>query len=106
MDLQIVVSSVALAFVFMWVQSLYWAMPYRVWVTSALIIGLTTATVMSLIVSWAPGLGMIFLLLIECGLIVAIAGAALCCIFSETPREFLRKRTGSSFLPLTGRSSM
>jgi phosphatidylserine decarboxylase len=103
MDLQIVVSSVALAFVFMWVQSLYWAMPSRVWVTSALIIGLTTATVMSLIVSWAPGLGMIFLLLIECGLIVAIAGAALMLYFFRDPERVPPEEDGVILSPADGK---
>jgi phosphatidylserine decarboxylase len=103
MDLQIVVSSVALALVFMWVQSLYWAMPYRVWVTSALIIGLTTATVMSLIVSWAPGLGIVFLLLIECGLIVTIAGAALMLYFFRDPERVPPEEDGVILSPADGK---
>jgi phosphatidylserine decarboxylase len=103
MDLQIVVSSVTLAFVFMWVQSLYWAMPYRVWVTSALIIGLTTATVMSLIVSWAPGLGRIFQILIECGLIVIISGAAMMLYFFRDPERIPPEEDGVILSPADGR---
>lgn len=87
MELQIVISSLALAFVFMWVQSLYWAMPMRVWITSALIIGLTTATAMILIMGWAPGLGIIALIVIEGVLVVVTAVAALMIFFFRDPER-------------------
>jgi len=103
MDFQITVSSVALALIFMWVQSLYWAIPYRVWVTSALIIGLLTATAMNLIVSWAPGLGMIWLIVIEGGLIVVIAGAALMLYFFRDPERIPPEEDGVILSPADGR---
>ena len=103
MELQIVVSSLALALVFMWVQSLYWAMPMRVWVTSALIIGLTTATVASLIVSLAPGLGLIWLILIEGLLIVISAVAALMLYFFRDPERVPPEEDGVILSPADGK---
>ena len=103
MDLQIVVSSVALAFVFMWVQFLYWEMPQRVWVTAALIIGLTTATVMSWIISWAPGLGVTSQILIECALIVLIAGIALMVYFFRDPERVVPEEDGVILSPADGK---
>lgn len=102
MELQIVVSSLALALVFMWVQSLYWAMPMRVWVTSALVIGLTTATVMSLILSLTPGLGLIWLILIEGGLIVISAVAALLLFFFRDPERVPPDEEGIILSPADG----
>jgi len=102
MDLQIVVSSVALAFVFMWFQFLYWEMPYRVWVTSAVVVSLTTATVMNWIISWAPGLGLAPQILIECGLIVLIAGAALMVYFFRDPERVPPEEDGVILSPADG----
>ena len=102
MELQIVVSSLALALVFMWVQSLYWAMPMRVWLTSALIIGLTTAMVASLIVSLAPGLGLIWLILIEGLLIVISAIAALMLYFFRDPERVPPEEDGIILSPADG----
>ena len=94
MELQIVISSLALAFVFMWIQSLYWAMPMRVWVTSALIIGLTTATAMILITGWAPGLGMVLRIVIEGVLVVVTAIAALMLFFFRDPERIPPEEDG------------
>lgn len=103
MDLQIVISSVALAFVFMWVQTLYWAMPYRVWVTSAVIIGLITATLTKFIVSWAPGLGVVFQILIQGGLIVIIAFVALMIYFFRDPERIPPDEEGVVLSPADGK---
>lgn len=103
MELQIVVSSLALAFVFMWIQSLYWAMPMRVWVTSALVIGLTTATAMALIVGWAPGLAALARLVIE-GVLVAITSvAALMLFFFRDPERIPPEEDGVILSPADGR---
>jgi len=103
MDLQIVVSSVALAFVFMWVQFLYWEMPYRVWVTSAVIVGLTTATVMNWVISWAPGFGLASQILIECGIIVLISGTALMVYFFRDPERVPPEEEGVILSPADGK---
>jgi phosphatidylserine decarboxylase len=102
MELQIVISSFALAFVFMWIQSLYWALPMRVWVTSALVIGLTTATAMTLITGWAPGLGMVLRILIEGVLVVITALAALMLFFFRDPERIPPEEDGVILSPADG----
>jgi len=103
MDLQILVSSLALSFVFMWVQALYWEMPHRVWVTSAVIIGLSAATAVNVIVSWAPGLGLVSQIFIECGLIVLFAGAALMMYFFRDPERVPPEEEGVVLSPADGK---
>lgn len=102
MDLQIFVSSLALAFIFMWVQTLYWAMPYRVWMTAAVIIGLITATLTMFIVSWAPGLGLVFRILIQGGIIVIIAVVALMIYFFRDPERIPPDEKGVILSPADG----
>lgn len=103
MELQIAVSSLALAFVFMWVQSLYWMMPMRVWVTSALIIGLTTSTAMILIAGWAPGLGAFARIVIEGVLVVVTAVAALMIYFFRDPERIPPDEDGAILSPADGK---
>lgn len=102
MELQIVVSSLALAFVFMWIQSLYWVMPLRVWLSSALIIGLSTATAMTLIAGWAPGLGLFARIVIEGILVVIFAVAALLLFFFRDPERIPPDEAGVLLSPADG----
>lgn len=103
MELVILVSSLALAFVFMWIQSLYWIMPVRVWATAALIVGLVAATVTSLIASRAPGLGPIWLIVIEGALIVISSIAALLLYFFRDPERIPPADEGIIVSPADGR---
>lgn len=103
MELLILVSSLALALVFMWIQSLYWVIPIRVWVTTALIVGLTAATVTSLIASRAPGLGPIWQIVIEGGLIVISSIAALLLFFFRDPERIPPDEDGIIVSPADGR---
>ena len=103
MDLQIVIFSIVLAFIFMWVQSLYWEIGYRVWVTAALIIGLSTAAVVNWITSWAPGIGLFPQILIEGGVIVVMAGAALMVYFFRDPERIPLEEDGVIISPADGK---
>lgn len=102
MDFQIVISSIVFALVFMWVQSLYWEIRDRVWITVALIIGLATATVVNWITSLAPGLGMVSQILIECGLISIMAAAALLIWFFRDPERVPPEQDGVILSPADG----
>jgi phosphatidylserine decarboxylase len=103
MDLQIVISSFALALVFMWVQSLYWEINYRVWITAALIIGLTTAVSVNWIISWAPSLGLVFQILIECVLIGVMAVAAMLIWFFRDPERVPPEKDNVILSPADGK---
>jgi len=103
MDLQIFISSIVLALVFMWMQSLYWEIRYRVWITTALVIGLSTAAVVSWITSWAPGLGLVPQLLIECGLIGVMAVAVLLTWFFRDPERIPPEKDGVILCPADGK---
>ncbi len=103
MEIQIVVSSLALAFVFMWIQSLYWAMPMRVWLSSALIIGLAAATATILIAGWAPGLGLFTRILVEGALVVVFAVAALMLFFFRDPERIPPEGEGLILSPADGK---
>ena len=103
MDLQIFIPSIVLALVFMWVQSLYWEIRYRVWITAALVIGLSTAAVVSWISSWAPSLGLAPQLLIECGLIGVMAVAVLLTWFFRDPERVPPEKDGVILSPADGK---
>jgi phosphatidylserine decarboxylase len=103
MELQIVVSSIVLALIFMWVQSLYWEIHQKVWITAAMIIGLTTAAVVSWITSWAPALSLFFQILTECGLIGFMATVALLIWFFRDPERIPPEQTGVILSPADGK---
>ena len=103
MELQIVISSIALASLFMWVQSLYWEIRYRVWIITAMVIGLSTAAVVSWIASRAPNLGLVPQLLIEGGLIGIMAVAALLTWFFRDPERVPPEKDGVILSPADGK---
>jgi phosphatidylserine decarboxylase len=103
MELQIVLSSVVLALLFMWVQSLYWEIRYRVWITAGVIIGLFTAAVMTWVVLWKPDLGPVPLLLIEVVLIGVMAAVALLIWFSRDPERIPPEKEGVIISPADGK---
>ena len=103
MNLEIVISSIVLAFLFMWVQSLYWKIRYRVWITAALVIGLATAALVNWIISWAPSLSLAPQILIECGLIGLMAVAALLTWFFRDPERVPPEKDGVILSPADGR---
>jgi phosphatidylserine decarboxylase len=103
MDLTILMSSIVLSSTFMWVQSLYWEIRYRVWVSTALIIGVITAATVHWITSWVPGLGLIFQILIECVLITLMAVAAVLTWFFRDPERVPPEKHGVILSPADGK---
>ncbi len=103
MDLIILISSIILSLAFMWVQSLYWEIRYRVWITTALIIGLITTATVNWITSWVPGLGLFSQILIECGLISLITVAAVLTWFFRDPERVPPEKDGIILCPADGK---
>jgi phosphatidylserine decarboxylase len=103
MNLQIVISSIVLAFLFMLVQSLYWEIRYRVWTTAALVIGLATGALVSWINSWAPRLGLVPQILIESVFIVIMAATALLTWFFRDPERVPPEKNGVILSPADGK---
>jgi len=103
MKLQIVISSNVLALLFVWVQSLYWKIRYRVWITSGLVIGISTAAVVSWITSRASNIGLIPQLLVEGALICVLAALALLTWFFRDPKRVPPERDGVILSPADGK---
>ncbi len=103
MELYIVVSSVALALLFMWVQALYWEISLRTWLSAAVVIGLLAATGAGWIAAQFPGLGVTPVLLIEGGLIAVMAVTALLTWFSRDPERVPPETEGVILSPADGR---
>ncbi len=103
MDLIILIFSMVLSLAFMCVQSLYWEIRYRVWITTALIIGLITAVTVNLTTSWVPGLGLFSQILIECGLIILISVATVLTWFFRDPERVSPEKDGVILCPADGK---
>lgn len=103
MELSIIFTSISLAIAFMWLQSLYWEISHKVWITTALIIGLATAAIVNWISLWAPDLDQIYLILIECALIGIIAVAALLTWFFRDPERIPPEKDGVILSPADGK---
>jgi phosphatidylserine decarboxylase len=103
LELQIVISTLILALILMWVQSLYWEIRYRVWVPAALVIGLVTATLVYIIASWRPNLSLVPLLFIEAGLIAIVAAAVLFLWFFRDPERIPPEKDGVILSPADGK---
>ena len=103
MDLMIFISSIVLSLAFMWVQSLYWEIPCRVWITTALIIGLITAATVNWLTSWVPGLGPVSQILMECSFITLMAVAVLMAWFFRDPERIPPEQDGVVLSPADGK---
>jgi phosphatidylserine decarboxylase len=103
MNLQIVISSIALALLFTWVQSLYWKIGHRVWITAAVVVGLTTATIVGWIISWAPGLGLVSQILIQSAVIGGMTAVAVLIWFFRDPKRVPPEKDGVILSPADGK---
>jgi phosphatidylserine decarboxylase len=87
----------------MWIQSLYWEIRYGIWITAGMIIGLSTAAVMTWMILWTPDLSPVLTLLIEVVLIVVMATAALLIWFFRDPERFPPETDGVILSPADGK---
>jgi len=102
-ELQIIVSSVLLALLFMGVQSIYWGVKYKVWIPAAVLTGVATAAVMYGITSWRPNLGLAPMLSLECVFIVVITAVVILTWFFRDPPRVSMERDGVVLSPADGR---
>ena len=102
-ELQIIISSVILTLLLLGVNSIYWDIGYKVWITAAVLIGLATSAVMYGIISWQPDLGPVPMLLLECVFIVVITVAAVLVWFFRDPARSPVEKDGVILSPADGK---
>jgi phosphatidylserine decarboxylase len=102
-ELQIIISSMLIALLFLGVQSLYWGIHFKVWIPAAVLVGVVTAAVMHGITSWRPNLGLVPMLLLECVFIEVIAAVALLTYFFRDPPRSSTEREGVVLSPADGK---